>query len=96
MAQHDKLTKIFSAGVLFVEKHDSHGDVFHFHLTDKTEVCVWAYNRPDKLQFVHYKWDGNRNVILEDGRCEDLRRETRLYLERVGDKDRGFITIHKR
>lgn len=57
-----------------VQMKTGHGHTLYIDLKDGTQLVIWAFNQPDRLQMV--LWDPNTKKIIEDYRSADCKAYT--------------------
>lgn len=76
-------TRIYSANNLSIKevyRTSGHGNVLYIELSDMTQLIIWAFKKPDRLQVVHY--DPQTRQIISDNRHDDCKEYTeKLYAE---------------
>lgn len=57
-----------------VHKSTGHGDTITIEFADGTQLDVWAFDRPDRLQIV--LWNPDDNNVIADRRSTDCKEYT--------------------
>lgn len=57
-----------------VHKSDGHGDVLYIDFKDSTQLVVWGFDAPDRLQIV--LWNPDTEEILDDHRLPNCKQYT--------------------